>query len=127
MSTAPETPPSVVVHEERLIVSTERFATERVRLERVVVTEQRTVTVDVRREEVRLVREPLPGVDPLPGDGVAAPVEPVVVILHEERIAITRTVVPVERVTLRVASVAGERDVTAELRREVVDVERTGS
>ncbi|PTL72265.1 hypothetical protein C1I63_05000 [Rathayibacter caricis DSM 15933] len=125
MSASPETPPSVVLHEERLVVSTRRFATERVRLERVVVTEQRTITVDVRREEIRLVREPLPGDDPLPGDGAAAPVEPVVVILHEERIGITRTVVPVERVTLRVASVAGERDVTAELRREVVDVDRT--
>ncbi|OOB92336.1 YsnF/AvaK domain-containing protein [Rathayibacter sp. VKM Ac-2630] len=125
MSASPEIPPSVVLHEERLAVSTRRFATERVRLERVVVTEQRTITVDVRREEIRLVREPLEGGDPLPGGGAAAPVEPVVVILHEERIGITRTVVPVERVTLRVSSVAGERDVTEELRREVVDVERT--
>ncbi|MCM6762353.1 YsnF/AvaK domain-containing protein [Rathayibacter sp. ZW T2_19] len=125
MSTSPETPPSVVLHEERLEVSTRRFATERIRLERVVVTEQRTITVDVRREEIRLVREPLEGGEPLPAGGEHSPAEPIVVVLHEERIEIVRTIVPVERVTLRVASVAGELDVTEELRREVVDVERS--
>ncbi|MDY0913621.1 YsnF/AvaK domain-containing protein [Rathayibacter festucae] len=113
----------VVLHEERLLVSTRRHATERVRVRRVVVTEQRTITVEVRREELRITREPIADGSPLPDAIAAAPQEPIVVILREERIALTRTVVPVERVTVRVASVAGARDVTASLRHEVADVE----
>jgi uncharacterized protein (TIGR02271 family) len=127
MSASPETPPSVVLHEERLVVSTRRFATERVRLERVVVTEQRTITVDVRREEIRLVREPIDDGEPLPAGTVPPPAEPIVMVLHEERVSISKTVVPVERVTLRVTSVEGEREVSAGLRREVVEVDRSGS
>ena len=121
--TAPGPTAEVVLHEERLLVGTRRHATERVRLQRVVVTEQRTVTVEVRREELRVVREPIADGPPLPDAIATAPQEPIVVVLHEERIDVVRTVVPVERVTLRVESVAGAREVTEELRREVVDVE----
>ncbi|ROQ64667.1 uncharacterized protein (TIGR02271 family) [Rathayibacter sp. PhB152] len=123
--TASEPAPTaeVVLHEERLLVGTRRHATERVRVSRVVVTEQRTITVEVRREELRVTREPIADGPALPDAIAAAPQEPIVVILHEERIALTRTVVPVERVTVRVESVAGARDITASLRHEVADVE----
>ncbi|NRG42272.1 YsnF/AvaK domain-containing protein [Rathayibacter sp. VKM Ac-2835] len=112
----------VVLHEERLLVGTRRHATERVRVRRVVVTEQRTITVDVRREELRVTREPILDGPPLPDAITAAPQESIVVVLHEERIDVVRTVVPVERVTLRVESVSGARDVTASLRHEAVEV-----
>ncbi|KQO62687.1 YsnF/AvaK domain-containing protein [Curtobacterium sp. Leaf261] len=117
---------AVVRHEEQLRVSTDVVATERVRLERVVVTEQRTITVDVSHEEIRLTREPIVGGGPVPADAPAAR-GPVVVVLHEERIALVRTVVPVERVTMTTRSVTEDVLVAEDLRYEDVDVERTQS
>lgn len=112
----------VVLHEEHLTSGTERHAVERVRLERVVVTEQRTVTVDVRREEIRITREPIT-------DGPVAPVgaatpdrEPIVVILHEERLTIAKTIVPVERITLGTRTVTHDERIDAALRHEEVEV-----
>ncbi|PZE64539.1 YsnF/AvaK domain-containing protein [Curtobacterium sp. MCBD17_021] len=111
----------VVRHEERLAVRTELHATERVRLERVVVTEQRTISVDVSHEEVRLTREPITGGTRLPGAEVPVR-EPIVVVLHEEQVTVTKTVVPVERVTLSTHRVSDDHVVTETLGHEEVDV-----
>jgi uncharacterized protein (TIGR02271 family) len=116
-------PTTVVRREERLLVSTVVRATERVRLERFVVTERRTVTLDVSHEEVRLTREPI-------RDGVVAPAgerasdrAPVVVVLHEERVVVSTTVVPMERVTLSTRMVTDDVLVEATLGREQIDVD----
>lgn len=114
---------TVVRHEERLLVGTEVHATERVRLERFIVTEQRTITVDVRREEVRLVREPLADGPALPADSTAPAREPVVVVLHEEQVVVSKRIVPVERVTLTVHTVTEDHPVDAVLRHEEVTVD----
>ncbi|WP_267425263.1 MULTISPECIES: YsnF/AvaK domain-containing protein [unclassified Curtobacterium] len=114
---------TVVLHEEHLLVGTEVHATERVRLERYVVTEQRTITVDVRREEVRLVREPLAEGPALPADRTPPTREPVVVVLHEEQVVVSKRIVPVERVTLTVHTVTEDRPVDAVLRHEEVTVD----
>ena len=111
---------TVVRHEEHLLVGTEVRATERVRLERYIVTEQRTITVDVRREEVRLVREPLGDGPALPADTPAPSREPIVVVLHQEQVVVSKRIVPVERVTLTVHSVSEDRQVDAALRHEAV-------
>ncbi|MFJ3383640.1 MULTISPECIES: DUF2382 domain-containing protein [unclassified Curtobacterium] len=114
----------VVRREERLLVSTEVFATERVRLERCIITEQRTVTLDVRHEEVRLTREPLDSGASLPGTNQpSADRAPVVVVLREEQVVVTTTVVPVERVTLTVHSVTEDRLVDAVLGHDEVRAE----
>ncbi|MCJ1688574.1 YsnF/AvaK domain-containing protein [Rathayibacter sp. VKM Ac-2927] len=123
MSTTPLNPAVTVIrHEERLTVSTQRLATERVRIERVIVTEQRTVTVDVRREELRITREPLPEGSLIPAGASTIETEPLVMVLHEEQIAIVKTVVPVERVTVTTEPVVEDQEVTAALGQEVVDV-----
>jgi uncharacterized protein (TIGR02271 family) len=123
MSATPLEPAATVVrHEERLTVSTQRLATERVRIERVIVTEQRTLTVDVRREELRLTREPLPEGSLIPAGTAAIKTEPLVMVLHEEQIEIVKTVVPVERATITTETVVEDQEVTATLGREVVDV-----
>ncbi|MWV47980.1 DUF2382 domain-containing protein [Rathayibacter sp. VKM Ac-2803] len=122
ISTPDDPAVEMIRHEEQLSVTTRRYATERVRLERVIVTEQRTLTVDVRREEIRLTRESLPEGGPLPRDLDARTPQPVVVILHEERIGIVKTVVPTERVTLSTHSVTEERLLSEALGREVLDV-----
>lgn len=115
---------TVVLHEEHLLVGTEVHATERVRLERYIVTEQRTITVDVRREEVRLTREPLVDGPALPADSPAPTREPIVVVLHQEQVVVSKRIVPVERVTLTVHTVAEDRAVDAVLRHEEVTTQQ---
>lgn len=112
----------MIRREERLTVSTQRLATERVRVERVVVTEQRTLTVNIRREELRLTREPLPEGSPIPVGAGTIETEPLVLVLHKEQIAVVKTVVPVERVTITTEMVVEDQEVTATLGGEVVDV-----
>lgn len=112
----------VVRREERLLLGTEVHATERVRLERYIVTEQQTFTVDVSREEVRLVREPITGGTRLPAGTTVGDREPIVVVLHEEQVLVTKTVVPVERVTLHTHRVTEDQVVTETLGHEEVDV-----
>jgi uncharacterized protein (TIGR02271 family) len=110
--------------EERLSVRTIARPVERVRLEKFIVTEEQTITVTVRREEVRLVRD----LDPRPeSDARAVPVrvgdaQDVALTLHEERIVVTREVVPVERVRLHASVATEHRRVEATLRKERVEV-----
>lgn len=111
----------VVLHEERLLVSTQHVATERVRITKRIITTTRRIDVPVRVEQLVITHEPLH-----PGDPVAAaravPGEPVVIVLHEEVPEIGLRVVATERVVIGTRSVAEERVVTTELASEVVDV-----
>lgn len=111
----------VVRSEERLDVSTRRVPFGRAVLRKVIVVEQRTVTVDVAHEEVRLEIVPI-GDD---ADEVAphgAHVALPELVLSEEQIVVTKRVVPVERVRLRVDEVALDVRVSEDVRREQVDV-----
>lgn len=105
--------------EEQLRVGTERVAVGRARLEKVVVTEEQTVTVQVSHDEVRLVREPIADgttLADLPvSDGVPE------IILTEERIVVTKVIVPVERVRLETETVTEQRDVTDTVRKERIE------
>lgn len=123
-TTSPEPAANVILHEERLAVTTQRYATERVTIERVIITEQRTITVDVRHEELRITREALDDESVSTAD-TAMTLDPLVVILHEEQIDVTKTVVPVERVTVQTHSVTEDQQVTEILGREVIDIDRT--
>lgn len=109
--------------EEALVVDTEQQETERVTLTRHVVTEEQTVTVPLTREEVRIVREPATGATA--EDGVDLGPDEQVVVLHEERPVVTTEVHEVERVRIERAEVTEDEDVTGEVRREVIDVERS--
>lgn len=113
--------------EERLQVSTVPVRARRVRLEKYVVTETRTITVQVSREMVRLVDmdlddDPTGAPTPTTTDGTADDVGRWLA-LHEERVAITTEVVPVERVRLAVYSVTEQQDVTDSVRREHVHLD----
>ena len=116
----------VVLHAERLTTSRERVAVERVRFAKRIVTTTRTIEVPVRVEELVVTRGPLSGdldgapFDAAPGRGG----EELVIVLHEEvPEVVVRGGIPVEKITVTVRSVAGEQVVSADLRREVVDVE----
>jgi stress response protein YsnF len=108
----------ITLSEERLHVGT-RQRRVRMRLERYTVTEEVTVTVPVKREEVRLVRDGYVEDDtPL---GLAADGESVVLV--EEEPAVTREVVPRERVRLVTETVSEEATVIEPVRREEIGYE----
>jgi stress response protein YsnF len=116
-ATAPG-PATVIRSEEELHVAV-RTRLRRLRLRKYVVTEYVTRTFPVRREEVRLEEagylEPAGG-DPAPRH------DPVELVLHREEPVVELRVVPAERVRVVKELVTEERTVTADLRREHVDV-----
>lgn len=114
-------PVEVIRSEERLDATTRRVPVARAVLRKVIVVEQRTITVDVAHEEVRLEVLPL-GEDRSDGSFGAHVALPEIV-LHEEQVVVTKRVVPVERVLARIATVTSDAQVTADVRREQVDVE----
>lgn len=109
----------VIRHAEQLHATTRSVPVERVRLRKVIVTEERTITVQVRREELRLEHETL---DPATATATTVGPSDLELILHEEQITITRTIVPIERVRLTRTQVTGTRDITETLRHETVDI-----
>lgn len=109
--------------EEQLVVGTEQHETERVTLTRHVVTEEQTITVPLVREEVRIVREPVSG-DGATGSPSDLGPDEQVIVLHEERPVVTTEVHEVERVRIEHDDVVEDEDVSGEVRREVIDVER---
>jgi uncharacterized protein (TIGR02271 family) len=113
----------LILSEEHLLVTTERRAVERVVLQKVIVTERRTITIDVSHEEIRLTREPVDEGTVIQAGARPAPREPVVMILHEEQITVSRTVVPVERVILTTTSVPEALVVEGTIRHEEIDVD----
>jgi uncharacterized protein (TIGR02271 family) len=111
--------------EEELEVSTEKRPRGRVRLKKYVVTEEVQKTVPVRREEVRVEREPL---DESGSKGAASDAEigegEEEVVLHEEQPVVEKRTVPKERVRLDKEVVTGQEDVSDQVRKERVEVER---
>lgn len=110
--------------EERLRVSTERYAAKRVRVVKYVVTEEVTVTVPVRREEIRIEEVPLDADGPAVAAGtVTGTGLPEVIVLHAERPVVGTEVVPVERVRLHTEVVTEHVQVRDQVRRERIDVD----
>ena len=113
---------SMTRSEEQLRVSKERVETGRVRLRKYVVTEQQTVTVPVSREEVRLVREHVSSDDVRDLEDVEISETEHEVVLHEERPVVETKTVPVEQVRLATDTVTEDQQLTAEVRKEQIEV-----
>jgi uncharacterized protein (TIGR02271 family) len=110
--------------EEELRVGTEARERGRVRLRKYVVTEQVQKTVPVSREEIRLEREPI--TDENVDQAMAGPditESEHEVVLHEEEPVVEKRAVPKERVRLGKETVADEREVTEEVRKEHIETE----
>jgi uncharacterized protein (TIGR02271 family) len=112
--------------EEEVTVDTVRRPAEVVRLRKHVVAEEVQVTVTVQREEIRIERIP---VGELEQD--AAQLESVEwgaggaeVVLFEEQVIVNKRVVPRERVRVEKEVVTEERVVSADVRKEEIDVDR---
>ncbi len=120
----PETDEAMTRSEEELRVGTRQRETGRARLRKHVVTEMVTKTVPVQREEVRIEREPVTeGNRDQALDGPDISEEEHEVVLHEEEPVVEKRVVPKERVSLGKETIAEEREVSEEVRKEQIDTE----
>ncbi|NYI07615.1 uncharacterized protein (TIGR02271 family) [Allostreptomyces psammosilenae] len=105
--------------EEELRIRTERVRIGHARLRKYVVTEQVRQTVPVVHEEVRIEREPI--TERNIGPAVRGPdlgEAEYEVVLHGERLIVTKETVPKERIRLRVEEVHDQETVSEELRKE---------
>jgi uncharacterized protein (TIGR02271 family) len=126
-TSGPTTDDAMTRSEERVRAATERVEAGRARLRKYVVTEQQQVTVPVTREEVRVEREPITEANyDKAMDGPDLSEEEHEVVLNEERPVVTTEAVPVERVRLAKDQVQDEQTVTADVRKERIDVDGEG-
>jgi stress response protein YsnF len=127
-SKVPQDDRTLIRSEERLAVSTRPVPIGTVRLERYQVTETRTITVDVLVDRIRMVTtmvgSPPTTTDDPPADPAASEVDGEGsdwVVLCEEQVTVTKTVVPVERVRLAKVAVTTEQTVTEAVRAERIE------
>jgi len=120
----PETDNAMTRSEEELRVGTRQVETGRARLRKYIVSEPVQTSVQTSREEVRVEREPI--TDANVGSATSGPdlsEEEHEVTLRAEEPVVEKTVVPKERVRLDKDTVAEERTVSDEVRREEVEIE----
>ena len=126
-TSGPTTDDAMTRSEERLHAATQRVEAGRARLRKYIVTEQQQVSVPVTREEVRVEREPITEANrdaALAGPDISE--EEHEVVLTEERPIVTTEAVPVERVRLSKEQVTDEQTVTADVRKERIELEGDG-
>jgi uncharacterized protein (TIGR02271 family) len=124
-TSGPTTDNAMTRSEERLDVGTRSEEVGRARLRKYVTTENVTETVPVSREEVRVEREPI--TDANVGnalDGPAISEEEHEVTLRAERPVVEKEAVPVERVRLDKETVTDQERVSADVRKEEIEVDR---
>ncbi|MEY9848893.1 uncharacterized protein (TIGR02271 family) [Streptacidiphilus sp. BW17] len=116
-------PVEFVCREERLDISTEWHVLGRARLRKYVTAEQVERRVPVVRERIRVERVPVSAEEreQLTEAEIAESVEEVT--LHEERLVVKKTVVPVERIRLVTERITEEEVVREQLHREHIQVQ----
>jgi len=114
---------TIKVHEEQLHASKTPVQTGEVRVRKEVHTEQQTLTVPVTREEVVIERHPVSGhasaSDLRPGEEIRIPVK-------EEKVHVQKEVVAKEEVSVGKRKVTEAQEVSGNVRKEEVHVEREG-
>jgi uncharacterized protein (TIGR02271 family) len=111
--------------EEQLDVDKRSKPSGTARLRKYVVTEHVTTTVPVQREEVRIEREPI--TDARQGSGRSGGdlgEEEREIVLHEEEVVTQKKVVPKEKVRLSTDTVSEERQVSEDVRKERIEMDR---
>jgi uncharacterized protein (TIGR02271 family) len=110
--------------EERVHVGTEVRESGRARLRKYITTETVTQTVSVRHEEVTISREPITEANAdVALSGGELTEEVIEITLHEERPVVAKETVAVERIRLDTREVVEEQTVSAEIRKENIEVE----
>jgi len=113
-----ETAAEVTLSEERLKVTSRPKPRERVQVRKEIVTEEVTITVPVRHERLRIERVPL--------DAPEHPDAELDVTLMDHEPVVAKEIVPTERVRLERDVVTHREPVSAPVRREQVEFERSG-
>jgi uncharacterized protein (TIGR02271 family) len=120
----PTTDDAMTRSEERLQVGRQTVETGRARLRKYVVTEQVSQTVPVSHERVRLEREPITDANRGPAmSGPAISEEEHEVVLHEQVPVVQKEAVAVERVRLDKAVVTDQETVSADVRKEQIELD----
>ena len=120
---------TVTRSEELLHVTTERVVSGRVKVATFIVTETITQTYQVSHEEIRVKHLPPrePGQATAPNDAPTTGPRDLEIVLHAERLVVTKEVIPVERVTITVTTVHEQQDIQETLRREQIELTGTDS
>ncbi len=122
-TSGPTTDDAMTRSEERLNVGTQTRESGRARLRKYVTTETVTQTVPVQHEEVTLEREPITEANAGGAyDGPAISEEEHEVVLHEEVPVVEKEAVAVERIKLGKETVTDETTVSADVRKEQVEM-----
>jgi len=120
----PTTDDAMTRSEERVRVGTRTQETGRARLRKYIVTEQVSQSVPVSHERVRLEREPITNANrgaALSGPAISE--EEHEVVLHDEVPVVQKEAVAVERVGLDKVVVTGQETVSADVRKEQIELE----
>ena len=115
---------SMTLSEERLDVGTESHEAGRARLRRYTTTETESVTVPVTKEKLRVERQPASGESAAGAIDEGDHVEEVT--LREERAVVDKETVPVEEVRVAKEQVTEQERVSADVRKERVDIDSDG-
>ncbi len=116
----------VTVSEERMVVGTEREVVGSARAVKHVDVEQATARVERGTEHAEMERSVVDDVEADSGQVETLPDGSISIPVFEEQIIITKRLVVRERVILRKHTVYEEQVVTADLRRERLEVEAVG-
>ncbi|MGI3783556.1 MAG: DUF2382 domain-containing protein [Janthinobacterium lividum] len=120
----PTTDTAMTRSEERLQVGTQVREAGRARMRKYVVTERVTQTVPVSHDEVHVVREPITDANRGPAmSGPAISEEEHEVVLNAETAVVAKETVPVERVRLSTTTVTGQETVSADVRKEQIELD----
>jgi uncharacterized protein (TIGR02271 family) len=123
-TSGPTTDTAMTRSEEQLRTGKETREAGRARLRKYVTTETQTETVPVTKERAVVEREPITDANvDAAVDGPAISEEEHEVVLHEEVPVVDKAVTPVERVRLDTEQVTEQETVSADVRKEQVEVE----
>lgn len=112
----------IVRSEEELRISTVRRVARRVRIRKEIVTEEEHLVVPVRKEVLRIEEVEARELGDAGEASAAEPPEPLEITLFAEEVSVVTRVVPVERVRVSVERVQVEQEISADVRREQVDM-----
>jgi uncharacterized protein (TIGR02271 family) len=111
--------------QEQLRVGTETVVTGRLRMRKYQVTEEQSFTVPVTREEIAFDYDEIPSGLHVPDAGGPLSEDVYEVVRYEERVVITKQLVPVERVRLIRRIVTTDQTVAGQVRSELINIEQT--
>ena len=113
----------LILSEERLTADTQREAVGKARLRKYVVHETRTIEVPVSREEVRVERTPISEEEAAQLGEHTIAEDDASVTLYADKVNVTKTSVPVEKISLGKETVEETRKVSADVAHEELDTD----